>query len=401
MRETKTNEWYNLAEDKNIEIKWNEQTNITIENELKKGQIKIIKVDSKNHEIRIPNVEFQILDVNDNVLEVVKTDENGICYTSKYNLRDYGQLRIKEIKTNELYELSNDILEVTLEENKTKEIEIENEKIIGNIKIIKTSKEDSIYAGIKKGEPLKDVKFEIYDINNNLIDTIITNEFGEAISKDLDKGTYKVKEVFTNEWYLLDENTYYEDIEVNGQIVTLNLENIPAKPDEKIEKTGPMDAKAGDEIVYEIYAKNNGNVPLDNFIWEDKIPTDYIRVTKMDLGTYNKEGTYDLYYKTNLSDDYILYLEDLNTKYNETIDFTRELKENEYLTFIKLDFGTIEIDFQNEEKSKIYAKVNENIKRDDIFINNVSLSSNYKGQTLKKEDKWETKIYELLPLTGM
>ena len=401
LKETNTNEWYNLAENKDIEIKWNETAEITVEDELKKGQIKVVKVDKENHQIKIPNVEFEVLDVNDNVLETISTDENGEAYTKEYVIRDYEKLRLRETKTNELYELDNTIIELPLEENKTKEVIIENEKIKGNIKIIKTASDSSEYVNIEKGQALDGVKFEIYDVNNNLVDTIITDKEGIAVSKDLEKGIYKVKEVETKEWFILDEKDYTVEINKNGQEETLNLENTPAKPDLEVEKTGPDETEAGKEITYEISVKNSGNVPLDNFIWEDVIPTDYIRVTKIMLGTYNQKNSYDLYYKTNLSQDYILLLEDLSTLKAEEIDLSKELKDDEYITNIKLDFGTVDFGFQNNDKTLLYANVKQDAKRDELFENKVILSGNYKGKSLSKDSSCKTKIYEYLPLTGM
>src|SRR5699024_4215300 len=127
----------------------------------------------------------------------------------------------------------------------------------------------------------------------------------------------------------------------NEQIVTLNLENNPATPDEEVEKTGPESAQADEEIEYKINVQNTGNVSLDNFILEDEIPTEYIRVTKIKLGTYNQENKYSIYYKTNFSDEYILLFEDLSTTNSEEIDFSKELSDNEYITNIKIDFGTV------------------------------------------------------------
>ena len=43
--EKETNKWYNIAEDEEINIEWNSTTFVTIENELKKGRIKIVKLD--------------------------------------------------------------------------------------------------------------------------------------------------------------------------------------------------------------------------------------------------------------------------------------------------------------------------------------------------------------------
>ena len=401
LKEISTNEWYNLAENQNLQIKWNETTKTQVEDELKKGQIKVIKVDKENNEIKIPNVVFEVQDSYGNLLEKIKTDQNGEAITSKYPLRDYPNLRLHEVETDEKYALENEIKEITLEENQIKEVKIENEKIKGYIQIVKTSKDDNKINGGKKGEPLEGVKFEINDTNGNTIQTLVTDSNGIAKSKKLEKGIYKVKEVETNEWYLLDQNIYEAEIKENKKTVILNIENVPANPDEEIEKKGSDEAFADDEIQYNISLKNSGNVALDNFVWEDEIPTDFIRVTKIKLGTYNQDNSYNLYYKTNFSEDYILMLEDINTKTTEEIDFSKELSDNEFITNIKLDFGSVDIGFKSEEDTLIFAKVNSNVKSGDVFENKVCLQASFKGYNLSKSSNWKTRVYKVLPLTGM
>ena len=400
LRETKTNQWYNLSEDTEVQIKWNELTETTVEDELKKGGLKVIKVDKDNNEIKLPNVEFEVLDTNDNVLETIKTNENGEAYTKEYVIRDYQKLRLRETKTDELYELNNEIIEVPLEANEVKDVIVENQKIRGNIKIIKTTEDKSEITGLEKGEPLEGVIFEIYSSNGNLVDTVTTNKDGIATTKDLEKGTYKIKETKTNEWYILDENYYTAEITKNKEIVSLNIKNKPKKPDSEIEKTGPDKAQANEEIEYKINIKNTGNVPLDNFTFEDQIPTDYIRLTKMNLGTYNQDGSYNLYYKTNFTEDYVLFLEGLDTKKSEEIDFSKELSSNEYITSIKIDFGTVNTGFSSEQQMSLFAKVNSDVKRDDVFQNTAILTGKYNGIDIIKDSTWKTKVYEILPLTG-
>ena len=80
---------------------------------------------------------------------------------------------------------------------------------------------------------------------------------------------------------------------------------------------------------------------------------------------------------------------------------SKEIASNEYITNLKLDFGTVDVGFKTENESIIKAKVNSNVKRDDIFENKVVLTSNYKGYNLNKPSSWKTVIYEILPLTGM
>ena len=60
--EKETNKWYNLAEDTTTEVVWDKDTANTIENELKKGQIRVIKVDKDNNEVKLEGVEFEVLD---------------------------------------------------------------------------------------------------------------------------------------------------------------------------------------------------------------------------------------------------------------------------------------------------------------------------------------------------
>ena len=400
LQEISTKENYVLSnETKTITLSEGQISDVIFENEKKKGQIRVIKIDSENNEIRIPNVEFNILNQQGEIVDTLLTDENGEATSKRLPIDQ--QYLLQETKTNEKYILSNEVKTIKLAENQITDISFENEKIKGYIQIIKTSAQSSDLAGINQGEPLEGVKFEIYNEEGNLVDTITTNSEGIAKSKKLEKGIYKVKEVETNEWYILDENYYTAEISTNEQIVTLNLENNPATPDEEVEKTGPDSAQADEEIEYKINVQNTGNVALDNFTLEDEIPTEYIRVTKIKLGTYNQENKYSIYYKTNFSDEYILLFEDLSTTNSEEIDFSKELSDNEYITNIKIDFGTVDVGFKSETETSIYAKINSNVKRDDVFENKVSLTGTYKDYNLTKDSSWKTKIYKILPLTGM
>ena len=398
LKETKTNEWYNLANDKQIDIQWNETAKEIVENELKKGQIRIIKVDKDNNEIKLEGVEFNILNENKDIVEKIITDKEGCAITSKLPI-DQKYL-IQEIKTKENYILSDEIKTITIEEDKIKDIVWENEKIKGKIIITKTAKDKSQIAGIEENGVISGAKFEIYDNNGKIVDTISTDSNGIAISKDLEKGKYKIKEVETNKWYIVDNNLREAEIKENNEQVTIDWKNEAAKPKEEVEKTGPNLALAQEEIEYKINVKNTGNVSLDNFILEDKIPVEHIKLTKMKLGTFNKKCTYSLYYKTNFSEDYELFLEDINSSIPEEIDFTKELATNEYITNIKIDFGKVDVDFKCDTPIFMYAKVKENVKRDDVFENKVILTSNYKGYNFEKDSSWKTKIYKILPKTG-
>ena len=192
--EEETNKWYNLLDEQiEIKVEWNETTNTTVENELKKSQIKIIKVDKENHEVKLKDVELEVLDKDGNVLEKLKTDKNGECYTKRYAVRDYPELYIRETKTNKKYELDTEMKKITLKENEIVNYTFENQKIYGQIKVIKTSEEDNKINGDKKGTPISNVSFGVYDENKNFIEKITTGSDGIAITSKLEKGKKYIK----------------------------------------------------------------------------------------------------------------------------------------------------------------------------------------------------------------
>ena len=90
--EKKTNKWYNLNDEEiNVDVEWDKTSNIIIKNEAKKGQVRVIKVDKDNNEIKLKGVEFEVLDENDNILETLVTDKNGEALTKEYPLIDYKE----------------------------------------------------------------------------------------------------------------------------------------------------------------------------------------------------------------------------------------------------------------------------------------------------------------------
>ena len=398
--EKESNKWYNLADEIKIKVDFNKTAETTIVNELKKGQIKVIKVDKENNEVKLKGVKFEVQDKDGKVLETLKTDKNGEATTSKYAIKDFENLYLKEVETNEKYVLNDKITKVKLEENKIKNVVFENEKIKGKIKIIKTSKDYNKINKLKAGSPIEGVKFEIYNLDGKLLETLITNKEGVAISSYLEKGEYKVKEVETNKNYILNTQTQNAIIKENGEVVTLDITNDSKNPDIDIEKNGPDKAEIGSKIEYDISIRNTGNTKLDNFTMRDVLPYKYIKTNKFKTGTYNQDVKYNLYYKTNMSTEYVLLMEDLNSKENYEINFDEELAENEYLTEIKLEFGTVDVGFCSNENPHIFAMIKNDVKSESTFTNMADVSGNLDDYKLYDKSKWKTFCFKLLPKTG-
>ena len=184
--EKNTGDWYELAEDSIINITWNDTTEALVENELKKGQVKVIKLDEENNAIKLEGVEFEILNENGEVLEKIVTNENGEAISKKYPIRDFSKLKIRETKTLENYELSNEVKTVTLEQNKITEVTFTNKKIKGKIEITKISADNNEITNETKGTLLEGAVFEIYTENDVLVDTLTTGRDGKFTSKLLE-----------------------------------------------------------------------------------------------------------------------------------------------------------------------------------------------------------------------
>ena len=402
IKEIETNKEYELLhEEFEAEIKHNETTEITIENEKIKGQVELYKIDKDDSNIKIPNVEFEIFDENNQVVDKIVTNKNGYAISKKLAV---GKYYLKEVKTNQNYVLNEETIDINIEGSKILKLEIRNEKIKGKIQIIKKSSNDSPILNIKEGATLKGVEFEIFNSNNELVDTLITDELGKATSKNLEIGRYKVKEKTANKYYILNRNEIIVNIEQNNELKTLEIKNEAMVPNLNIEISGQQFAEKNEEIKYEFEIKNVSNTQLDNFTWTEYIPYEDSKVTKMITGIYNEDLDYEIYYKTN-QNDYKLF-KTVNSLKSEYLSFDEiNLSKNEIITEIKVEYKTVSQDFGAVVKPVIFTKIDNNAKKDDKIINNTNLSGNLEEYVVRDSSNFETIIIEKeivkkLPKTG-
>ena len=109
-----------------VDLKWNETSKIEISNKLKKGSLKIKKVDSIDNLKTLEGVKFDLLDEKNNVIKHLVTDEKGQIEVK--NL-DKGIYLLRETKTIDGYNLDNTIYEIEIKPGKVFDITLENEKI--------------------------------------------------------------------------------------------------------------------------------------------------------------------------------------------------------------------------------------------------------------------------------
>lgn len=233
IKEIKVDEKYILnGKVEQVLLQWGKISKIEIENSRKKGSLKVVKVDSENEEIRLEGIEFELYNDKKELINKLVTNKNGQAVIE--NL-DIGTYTIKEVKTNEEYVLNEEEIKLKIEWNKETQLEIKNEKIKGQIKIVKISEDDNKITGKKAGTPIANVEFEIKNENGEIVQTVITNEQGIAITNKLEKGKYYIKETKTDESYELNSTIYEIEIIENNQIVNIQITN---KSKNKLPRTG-------------------------------------------------------------------------------------------------------------------------------------------------------------------
>ena len=129
--------------------------------------------------------------------------------------------------------------------------------IAGKIKITKFDEAD---ADVK----LKDVKFDIVDkATNKVVDTVVTDENGIALSKALSDGKYIVKEKVAKVGYQLISEEFEVELK-GGQGVPLNISNKRVTVDFKATKTW-VNGKATDykEVKLGLYVHKEGQTVAD------------------------------------------------------------------------------------------------------------------------------------------
>lgn len=339
--EKTTNKYYNLGEDREVKVEWEKTNESLIENELKKGQIRVIKIDLDNNEVKLKGVKFNVLDEKNNVLETIITNDEGEAITSKYPVRDFEKLTLQEVETKENYKLNNEKQTITLEANQIKDITFKNEKKKGQIKVIKVDLDNN---EIK----LKDVEFKVYDEKGNVVDTLKTDKNGEATSKRLPiDQTYTVQESKTLQNYVLNEEPQTVVLK-QDQITNITFTNEKIKGKIEITKisaddnklTGETKGTKLDGAVFEIYTEND----------------ELVDTITMKAGTGTSKlleyGNYYIKEKDSGSDNYLLNTE----KYNI------EIKEHMKTIPITIENTSVDIGLDIDKNGVVQAQPNDEIK---------------------------------------
>ncbi|TKC20636.1 SpaA isopeptide-forming pilin-related protein [Bacillus paranthracis] len=186
-----------------------------------KGHLQIKKVDENDENIVLKDAKFDVIDKENNVVDTVTTNEKGIAEVKDLPFGDYF---VKEISAPEGYIKVDTPVKVTIDNTNIIEFVMKNTKKVenGQFKLLKKDSES--------GQLLPGAKFDVIDKDGNVVETIITDDKGEALSKQLPVGTYTLKEIEAPKGYELSSSSVSVDVEAH-KIVTIDVVNkkIPEK----------------------------------------------------------------------------------------------------------------------------------------------------------------------------
>ncbi|BDU81133.1 hypothetical protein SNUCP2_08010 [Clostridium perfringens A] len=354
-KELQAPEGYKLS-NKTIDINITEDNKTytyDFENEVIKGKIQIVKVDSENEEKPVANAGFDVIAVNVNgiepgtVVDHVVTDENGFAYTK--DLR-YGEYKFLETDTPEGYWQSDREYPINItEDNKTYVKYVKNEPIRAKLRVVKTDSKDNT--------PIEGVKFQVRNTDTNELVTfknfvgilpvptkvLTTDSNGEIITpQHLDYGNYQLEEAQPKEGYIgiepipfkIDENVALEDIKDLGTIYTIKVSNDRIKANMELLKVDADTKEPLDGVNFKITC-------VDGFMkdqtWDLTSENGKINLNDLEYGRYRVDEVSTLWnYVLNSEPIYFDVKE--NNKPIELVMENKKIRAN--VELIKIDADT-------------------------------------------------------------
>lgn len=218
-----------------VTVRAGRQTDVTVDNEVIKGRISVTKRDAEINNLFIEGAEFEIYDALGNVVDKITTDTNGYAET---RLLNFGTYTMKEVKAPEGYRLDNTTVHTVniTEHNKTYAHDIDNQIYKGKVHIVKidSQNEETPVQGAGFDIIAEDVKGVAKD---TIVDHVITDENGFAITNDLRYGTYRIREVDTPPGFWKPNKDCTMDIKEDGKTYVRFIKNDPVEAKIRVVKT--------------------------------------------------------------------------------------------------------------------------------------------------------------------
>ncbi|MBR3298536.1 MAG: hypothetical protein IKI64_04960 [Clostridia bacterium] len=198
------------------------------------GGLKIIKKGDNGS--LLSGVKFGVYSDNacTQLIAEITTGANGVAVLD--NIAP-GTVYVKELSTVAPYIINSTVHTAVIPLNDIIEIEVMNESAKGRIRIEKTAESMSavhtndsnwgtIHTPVYTEGGLAGCKFEIKDSNGNIVETLVTDENGVAVSKLLPLGTYTVFEIEAPNGYIIDATPHTITLSYQDQVTPVVSANV-------------------------------------------------------------------------------------------------------------------------------------------------------------------------------
>ena len=252
---------YKPQESRTVTVVSNKTATVTFNNELKRGDLKVIKTSEDNF---VEGIKFHLYGTSLSgiaVDEYAVTDKNGVAYFNDILVSGETPYTIEEVDTSDRY-IVPEKQTTPIEWNKVIEKPFDNELKRGDLKVIKTS-EDNFVEGIKfhlYGTSLSGIKVDEY---------AVTEKNGVAYFNDIlvsGKKPYTVEEVGAPDRYIVPEKQTTH-IEWN-KVIEKPFDNELKRGDLKVIKTSEDNFVEG--IKFHLYGTSLSGIKVDEYAVTDK-----------------------------------------------------------------------------------------------------------------------------------
>ena len=288
LKEVKAPEGYSLS-DEVYEFELNEdntEINLEVKDKVISGKVLLTKSKGGSGEkfVLEKGAVFEVLDSSGNVVGKLTTNENGVAIA----VLPYGSYTIHQKEGASGYVFSDDI-KLEIKEDKIYEVNINNLKL-SKLEITKTDK--------GTGQSLPNASIGVYKDDGSLIYTGKTNKNGIMEVSDLEIGKYYILEKEAPEYYRLNKEKIYFEVNENGELIKINMKNERKKGNLEFYK---IDAVTGERLsnvlikivsleddkeVFKGKTDKNGKILINNFdagkycIYEEKALRGYLKTDK-------------------------------------------------------------------------------------------------------------------------
>lgn len=393
---------------------------ITIKLKALGSRVRVYKVDDNGERIKKSGIKLMIrntdrnLYICDTVDCVYETDSEGMIFT---NNPIYGNFELIEVE-NQLvdgYLWNSEPLKFSVnkdsditwypEYGNVMDVYLVNNNFYGKINIHKVGEKININDNNISYEKinLPNIKFTLYDSNNNIIKEGITNQDGNITFDKIKKGTYYLDEDNNHDGYLKQERMkidiiqedQYHNIEINKEIENylgkgnLILKKIDSKTSKGIRNTIIGIYDKDNNLLLEKETDDNGNIIINNLMMGEY----YLKEIKPN--TYYELSNEKINFTIKNNEDTLVTLK--NNKILGSVSIIK-LKEEMKITdnnieYIMVPFNGVKFELYNSDNILINSyKTNSDGK---ININNLEIGNYYLKEVNENRDYLDNNdIYE-------